>query len=215
MLLLNLIQYSLKYHQCQVESISIKDCQGLTSKIDSTDQKDDLKMDEITVDRQTDLYNLYDTQLNNYNKILKDQEIKKLEPLNILSNLKETEDKKQEVKNFSIFNKASDDFYNIINDLTKIKFSGDYKNSTEEVEPFDNQLIENLDLSESTIKDYKDRLQRQIQGITGENTVNYFTKIINMFYQIIHILTKDSRIATSGMVLVVISMAFYFIDITS
>ncbi len=214
-LLLDLITYAMKYHKCQTESISIKDCQGLTSKIDTTDQKDDLKMDEIVVDRQSDLSNVYDIQLANYNNILKNQEIKKLEPLNILSNLKEKEDKKRAVNNFSIFNKASDDFYNIINDLTNIKLDGNSSYSKTQVEPFDNQLIENLDLNEATIKDYKDRLQRQIQGISGENTMGFFNKIINVFYQIIEILTKESRIATSGMVLVIISMTFYFIDITS
>ena len=214
-LLLDLIQYALKYHKCQIESISIKDCQGLTSKIDTTNQKDDLKMDEIVIDRQNDLYSLYDTQLTNYNKILKEQEIKKLEPLNILSNLEEKESKKRDVTNFSIFNKVSDDFYNIINDLTNIKLDGNYSNSKTQIEPFDNQIIENLDLNEATIKDYKDRLQRQIQGISSENTIGYFNKIINLFYQIVDILTKESRIATSGMVLVLISLAFYFIDITS
>ena len=214
-LLLNLIQYALKYHRCQTNSISIKDCQGLTSKIDTNNQKDDLKMDELDVDRQSDLYNLYDTQLANYNNILKNQEIKKLEPLNILSNLEEKESKKTEVKNFSIFNKVSDDFYNIINDLTNIKLYDDSSNSSTQVEPFDNQIIENLDLNEATLKDYTARLKRQIQGISSENTIGYFNKIINLFYQIVAILTKESRIATSGMVLVIISLAFYFIDITS
>jgi hypothetical protein len=172
-------------------------------------------MDEIIVDRQSDLSNIYDIQLNNYNNILKNQEIKNLEPLNILSNLKEKDDKKREANNFSIFNKVSDDFYNIINDLTNIKLDGYSSNAKTQVEPFDNQLIENLDLNEATIKDYKDRLQRQIQGISSENTIGYFNKIINLFYQIVEILTKESRIATSGMFLVIISMAFYFIDITS
>ncbi len=214
-LLLDLIQYALKYHKCQIESITIKDCQTLTSKIDTTDQKDDLKMDEIVIDRQSDLNNIYDIQLTNYNNILKEQEIKKLEPLNILSNLKEKEDKKKDIKNFSILNKVSDDFYNIINDLTNINVDGNSSNNKTQVEPFDNQIIENLDLSEGTIKDYKDRLQRQIQGISSENTIGFFNKIINIFYQIVDILTKEARIATSGMILVIISLAFYFIDITS
>ena len=215
LILLNLIEYAIKLHGCQTESVEIKTCQSITDKIDTSDQKDDLKLGIIDIDRQTDLYNIYDQQIDNYNKILLDQEIKKLEPLNILSNLKEKSDKEHEIKNFNMFNKSANDFYNIINDLTNIDTNGSDYDKTSKIEAFDNTIQENLDLSDITFKDYKNRLEKELRGITGDKTIDYITKFKNIFYQIYDILTKDGRIMTSGVIIVVISLSLYFIDISS
>lgn len=215
LILLNLIEYAIKLHGCNTESVEIKTCQNLNDKIDTSEQKDDLKLGVVDIDRQTDLYNVYDQQIDNYNKILLDQEIKKLEPLNILSNLKEKADKKGEINNFNILNKSANDFYNIINDLTNIDSNSYGTDNTSKIEAFDNSLRENLDLSDITFKDYKNRLEKELRGITGDKTIDYITKLKNIFYQIVDILTKDGRIMTSGLIIVVISLSLYFIDITS
>jgi hypothetical protein len=54
---------TIKFHGCQTENIEIKNCQSLTDKIDTSDQKDDLKLGVVDIDRQTDLYNVYDQQI--------------------------------------------------------------------------------------------------------------------------------------------------------
>jgi hypothetical protein len=213
LILLNLIEYAIKFHGCQTESVEIKNCQSMTDKIATEDQKDDYNLGVVDVDRKTDLFNIYDQQIDNYNKILLEQEIKKLEPLNILSNLKEKENKQENIRNFNIFNKSATDFYDIINDLTNIK---QYTSDNEsKIEAFDNTLRENLDLSDINFQDYKNRLEKEIRGFTGEKAVDYITKFKNIFYQIVDILTKNGRIMTSGFIIIVVSLSLYFIDITS
>ena len=213
LILLNLIEYAIKLHGCNTESVEIKNCQSMTDKIDTSEQKDDLKLGVVDVDRQTDLYNIYDNQIDNYNKILLEQEIKKLEPLNILSNLKEKENKLTNIRDFNVFNKSANDFYDIINDLTNInQYNSD---NDSKIEEFDNSLRENLDLSDINFKDYKNRLEKEIRGFTGDKAVDYITKFKNIFFQIVNILTKDGRIMTSGFIIIVISLSLYFIDITS
>jgi len=216
LLLLNLVEYAVKLHKCQVENITIQNCQELTDKIDTADQKDDLKLGTVVIDRQSDLFNVYDQQLDKYNEILKNQEIKQLDPLNILANSQEQNLRKQNINNFNLLNKSADDFYSIINDLTNMG-SSIYNNTDNQnqVEPFDNQLNENMDLSDSTFKQYQARLERQIKGMTGEKSINYIVQVKNMFYQLVDILTKDGRMITSGLIILIISFGLYFIDISS
>jgi hypothetical protein len=212
LLLLNLVEYAIKYHKCQIESIIIGSCQDIQDKIDTNDKKDDLKLNEVIVDRQSDLFNEYDSLLDEYNKILKNQETKKLEPLNILANL---DQKTKNNKNINILNKSADDFYSIVNDLTNLgdRVSLKYKDNT--VESFDNQLDDNMDLSENTFQKYKNRIQSQIKGLHNSTNVGYLVQVKNMFYELVDILTKDGRIMTSGMFILIISLSLYFIDITS
>jgi hypothetical protein len=216
LLLLNLIEYAIKYHKCQTESITIGTCQDLSDKIDTNDQKDDLKLGEVIVDRQTDLFNVYDQQIDEYNKILKEQEIKKIEPLNILANIKEKTNREQN-KRIDIFNKSADDFYSIVNDLTNIGSRASLKNnkSGDTVESFDNQLDDNMDLSENTFQKYQARIQSQLKGITNDKNIGYLIQFKNIFYELIDILTKDGRIMTSGMIILVVAFGLYFIDISS
>jgi hypothetical protein len=211
-LLLNLIEYAIKYHKCQTDNINIADCQDLPDKIDTNDQKDDLNLNEIIVDRQSDLFNEYDSLLDDYNKILKSQEAKKLEPLNILANL---DQKNKNKNNVDIFNKSADDFYSIFNDLTNLgdRTALKYKDTT--VESFDNQLNDNMDLTENTFQKYKNRIQSHIKGINNPTNVGYLIQVKNMFYELVDILTKDGRIMTSGMFILIISLSLYFIDISS
>jgi hypothetical protein len=211
LLLLNLVEYSVKLHKCQVESITIKNCQELANEIDTADQKDDLKLGQVDVDRQSDLYNIYDQQIDKYNEILKAQEIKNLEPLNILSNLQETTNRQKTIRDFNILNKSADDFYSIINDLSTL---GKQENKSG-IEPFDNQLEDNMDLNENTFQKYQARLQRQIKGIASEENMNYITQVKNMTYQIFNILTKDGRMMSSGMFILIVALGIYFIDISS
>ena len=105
LLLLNLIEYAIKLHKCNVENITIQDCQQLSNKIDTADQKDDLKLGNVVVDRQSDLYNVYDQQIDKYNEILKGQEIKNLEPINILANLQESTNRQKNITNYNMLNK--------------------------------------------------------------------------------------------------------------
>jgi hypothetical protein len=216
LLLLNLVEYAVKLHKCQVENITIQNCQELTDKIDTADQKNDLKLGTVVIDRQSDLFNVYDQQIDKYNEILKNQEIKQLDPLNILANTQEEALRKQNINNFNLLNKSADDFYSIINDLTNIG-SSIYNNSNNknEVEPFDNQLNDNMDLSDSTFKQYQARLERQIKGMTGEQSINYIVQVKNIFYQLVDILTKDGRMMTSGLIILIVSFGLYFIDISS
>jgi hypothetical protein len=212
LLLLNLVEYAIKYHKCQIESITIGSCQDIQDKIDTNDQKDDLKLNEVIVDRQSDLFNEYDSLLDEYNKILKNQEAKNLEPLNILANLDQQTKKN---RNINLFNKSADDFYSIVNDLTNLgdRTALKYKDTT--VESFDNQLNDNMDLTENTFQKYKNRIQSHIKGINNPTNVGYLIQVKNMFYELVDILTKDGRIMTSGMFILIISLSLYFIDISS
>ena len=216
LLLLNLIEYAIKLHKCNVESITIQNCQELSNKIDTKDQADDLKLGQVVVDRQSDLYNIYDQQIDKYNEILKAQEIKNLEPINILANSKETTTRQKNINEFSMLNKSADDLYSIINDLSNLgTITSQTQSKTNSVEPFDNQLEDNMDLSENTFQKYQARLERQIKGITSEKNINYLVQIKNTIYAIFNILTKDGRIMSSGMFILLVSLAIYFIDISS
>jgi hypothetical protein len=209
LLLLNIIEYSLKLHLCQTERIEIKDCQSLLNVIDTNDQKDDLKLNVVAVDRQSDLYSNYDKQLNDYNKILNDQEKKQLEPLNQLANIDE-EKKKQ---NVDMISKSADDFYSIINDLTNLTKYGE--SGQYQVEEFDNQLNDNMDLSEKSMGAYRDRLEKQIRGMVPNETGSMLSNTKIYFYNLFDILTKDGRIMTSGVLFLIIAFGLYFIDISS
>jgi hypothetical protein len=209
LLLLNIIEYSLKLHQCQTERIEIKDCQSLLDVIDTNDQKDDLKLGVVDIDRQSDLYSNYDKQLEDYHKILNDQEKKQLEPLNQLANLDEEKNK----RSVDMISKSADDFYSIINDLTNLTKYGELKQDN--VEEFDNQLNDNMDLSEKSIGAYRERLERQIRGIIPEKNLDMLSKIKIYFYNLFDILTKDGRIMTSGVLFIIIAFGLYFIDISS
>jgi hypothetical protein len=211
LLLLNLVEYAIKLHKCNVESIIIQNCQELSNKIDTKDQADYLKLGQVVVDRQSDLYNIYDQQIDKYNEILKAQEIKNLEPLNILSNLQETTNRQKTIRDFNILNKSADDFYSIINDLSTL---GKQENKSG-IEPFDNQLDDNMDLSENTFQRYQARLERQIKGIASEQNINYIVQAKNIVYQIFNILTKDGRMMSSGMIILIVALGIYFIDISS
>jgi hypothetical protein len=211
LLLLNLVEYAIKYHNCQTESIKIENCQDLSDKIDTADQKDDLKLGEVIVDRHTDLFNIYDQQIDEYNKIIHSQEVKKLEPLNLLANLEE-KTKRERNRQFNMFNKSADDFYSIVNDFTNLGYKTMDKN---QIEPFDNQLDDNMDLSENTFDKYKARIKRQLKGLASEENIGYVKQVQNIFTQSVNILTKDGRIMTSGMMLLIIAFCIYFIDISS
>ena len=75
-----------------------------------------------------------------------------------------------------------------------------------------------MDLSDekNTISNYKKRLENQIKGIYSKDMdMSYFTTVKNIFYQVFDILTKDGRIMTSGILMVIIAFSMYFIDISS
>ena len=181
-----------------------------------------MKLGEIIIDRQNDLYSNYDRQLAEYHKILHNQEIKELEPLNILAN-KDLENKKSYGLNNStdIMTKYSSDLYSIINDLTNISSKTYNSNLSSEIEEFDNKINDNMDLNENTLSSYKKRLENQIKGVYSKdiniNNINmtYLTTIKNIFYQLFDILTKDGRIMTSGIIMIIIAFSMYFIDISS
>ncbi len=209
LLLLNIIEYSLKLHQCQTERIEIKDCQSLLDKIDTTDQKDDLRLDVVAVDRQSDLYSNYDKQLEDYYKIINNQEKKQLESLNQLANI----DEQSKKKSVDMISKSADDFYSIINDLTNLTKYGELKQN--QVEEFDNMLNDNMDLSEKTMGEYRARLEKQIRGIIPEQNLDMLSKTKVYMYNLYDILTKDGRIMTSGILFIIIAFGLYFIDISS
>ncbi len=215
-LLLNIIEYSLKLHNCQTERIEIKDCQNLLDNIDTNDQKDDLKLGAITVDRKSDLYSTYDNQLNDYNKILQKQELKRLEPLNQMANLEESKKIEDHKKSgMDIMSKSADDFYSIINDLTNLG-AGNYSSNQSRIEEFDNSIKENLDLNENSIGEYMARLEKEIRGgDKSSETKDWFNSFKDYYYQIFNILTKDGRIMTSGMLFIIVAFGLYFIDISS
>ena len=218
LILLNVIEYCLKLHDCQTEQIEIKNCQDLLNTIDTKDQKKDFKLGSIEIDRQNDLYSNYDRQLDEYHKILHNQEIKDLEPLNILAN-KDLENKKKSYglnNSTDIMTKYSSDFYSIINDLTNISSKTYSSNVSSEIEEFDNKINDNMDLNENTLSSYKKRLENQIKGVYSKDlNITYLTTIKNIFYQVFDILTKDGRIMTSGIIMVIIAFSMYFIDISS
>jgi hypothetical protein len=115
-----------------------------------------------------------------------------------------------------MLNKSADDLYSIINDLSNLgTITSQTQSKTNSVEPFDNQLEDNMDLSENTFQKYQARLERQIKGITSEKNINYLVQIKNTIYAIFNILTKDGRIMSSGMFILLVSLAIYFIDISS
>ena len=180
-LLLDIINYSLKLHNCQTERIEIKDCQNLLDTIDVSDQKDDLKLGAITSDRKSDLYSIYDNQLNDYNKILQNQEIKRLEPLNQMANLEVSELMKN--KKVDIMSKSADDFYSIINDLTNLG-AGKYSSSKNNIEEFDNSIRENMDLSENSMGEYIARLEKQIRGSNSKEDYGMFNNFKDYFYNV-------------------------------
>lgn len=218
LILLNVIEYCLKLHDCQTEQIEIKNCQDLLNTIDTKDQKKDLKLGSVEIDRQTDLYSNYDKQFDDYHKILHNQEIKDLEPLNILAN-KDLENKKKSYglnNSTDIMTKYSSDFYSIINDLTNISSKTYSSNVSSEIEEFDNKINDNMDLNENTLSSYKKRLENQIKGVYSKDlNITYLTTIKNIFYQVFDILTKDGRIMTSGIIMIIIAFSMYFIDISS
>ena len=228
LILLNIIEYSLKLHDCQTERIEIKSCQDLLNSIDTKDQKKDLKLGSIEIDRQNDLYSNYDRQLSQYHQILHNQEIKQLEPLNILANKDLNENKKKyDLSNpTNIMKKYSSDLYSIINDFSNIstKSTNGSNSSSNQIEEFDNQLNNNMDLTDdkNTISNYKKRLENQIKGIYSKDNnsnigmgMSYFTSVKNIFYQVFDILTKDGRIMSSGILMLIIAFSMYFIDISS
>jgi hypothetical protein len=215
LLMLNLIEYSIKLHNCQTENIMIKNCQDLLDDIDTRDQKSDLQLGVVSVDRNSDMFNAYDNQLEAYNKLLHQQEIKQLEPLNEMANLDLQASTKRK-RNINITQQTADDFVGIINDLTNINLSNPNLEGTGVgVEDFDNQIKENLDLSEGTFRQYQERIQRQLRGLTSQKNLNMLDNARNTIIQIFNIMTKDGRIMSSGMILIVIALALYFIDITS
>uniref|UniRef100_A0A6C0E5S0 Uncharacterized protein n=1 Tax=viral metagenome TaxID=1070528 RepID=A0A6C0E5S0_9ZZZZ len=206
-LLLDIVQYALKLHKCDTtnnQNIKIENCQDLVPHIDVEDQSTDQNLGKVEIDRQPDMYSVYDQQLEQYHKILHDKEVKTLTPLNTLAN----KDIKDKIKNTSIQNNilrnAADDFYSIISDLTNLSIYSTEKNN----EDFNNLLEDNQDLLESTS--------------TSEYDADYTSKIKNglpnvqkIMFDIWHILTKDGRMMTSGFIIIIISFALYFIDITS
>ena len=73
-----------------------------------------------------------------------------------------------------------------------------------------------MDLNENTLSSYKKRLENQIKGVYSKDlNITYLTTIKNIFYQVFDILTKDGRIMTSGIIMVIIAFSIYFIDISS
>lgn len=210
-LMLNIVEFALKMHKCQTTDIKIDDCQDLPTNIDITDQKTDQDLGTVKLDRQSDLYNIYDQQFDEYQKILHDQEMKKLKPLNILANLNEKE--KQNNLKVNLLQNTADDFHSIINDFTKLP--SQIFDSNNNSEDFDNNLEENLDLSESSFQDYQNRLERQLKGIDIKNASGMIDQTKKITQQIFNILTKDGRLMTSGFIILLISLALYFIDITS
>jgi len=206
-LLLDIVEFALKMHQCQTNDIKIQDCQDLAQHVDINDQKTDQDLGKVEVSRQSDLFNIYDQQMDEYHKILHNQEMKKLKPLNLLANLNEREQRPK----VNLLQNTADDFHSIVNDLTKLPSQVLGSN----LEDFDNQLENNLDLSESSFQDYQSRLERQLKGIGIEKDSGILEKGKKTGYQIFKILTKDGRMMTSGFFILVISLALYFIDISA
>ena len=122
--------------------------------------------------------------------------------------------------------KYSSDLYSIINDFSNIstKSTNGSNSSSNQIEEFDNQLNDNMDLTDdkNTISNYKKRLENQIKGIYSKDNnsnigmgMSYFTSVKNIFYQVFDILTKDGRIMSSGILMLIIAFSMYFIDISS
>ena len=150
--------------------------------------------------------------INDYNKILQNQEIKRLEPLNQMANLEVSELMKN--KKVDIMSKSADDFYSIINDLTNLG-AGKYSSSKNNIEEFDNSIRENMDLSENSMGEYIARLEKQIRGSNSKEDYGMFNNFKDYFYNVFSILTKDGRIMTSGILFIIVAMGLYFIDISS
>ena len=131
--------------------------------------------------------------------------------MNLLANLEE-KTKRERNKQFDILNKSADDFYSIINDFTNLGYKTTDKS---QIEAFDNQLNDNMDLSENAFDKYKARIKTQLKGLASEENIGYLKQAQNIFTQSVNILTKDGRIMTSGMILLIIAFCIYFIDISS
>ena len=126
-----------------------------------------------------------------------------------MANLEENKAKKP----VDIVSKSADDFYSIINDLVNL---GNYSEKVDpRVEEFDNQIRENMDLSESSFAEYQARLERQIRGVASQENIDTLVKVKKYMYSLFDILTKDGRIMTSGMLFIIIAFGLYFIDISS
>ena len=72
-----------------------------------------------------------------------------------------------------------------------------------------------MDLSENAFDKYKARIKTQLKGLASEENIGYLKQAQNIFTQSVNILTKDGRIMTSGMILLIIAFCIYFIDISS
>ena len=205
--LLDVVEYAIKLHQCQTQNIKMKDCQDLEPHIETDDQPGDQDLAKVEINRQSDLYNIYDQQMDQYHKILHNQEVKKLKPLNFLAN----QNHKDEQKKVNLLRDAADDFHGIFNDLTQLPS----QIAEDDLEDFDNQLEDNLDLSPSSFDKYKTRLERQMKGYHQKEISGVLEKTKKIGFQVWDIMTKDGRTMTSGFVLLVLAFALYFIDISS
>ena len=125
-----------------------------------------------------------------------------------MANLEEMENK----KSVNVLSKSADDFYSIINDITNL---GSYNEKNTNVEEFDNQIKENMDLNENSFLEYQARLEKQIRGIASKDNMDMLVQIKTYMYNLFDILTKDGRIMTSGMLFIIVAFGLYFIDISS
>jgi hypothetical protein len=205
--LFDIVQYAIKLHKCQTNNIKIRDCQDLDMHVDIDDQPTDQNLGKVEIDRQVDMYSTYDQQLDQYHKLLHNQEVKKLTPLNILAN----KDHKEKAIKVNLLRDTANDFHSIITDLTNLP-SQITKNNTED---FNNLLEDNQDLNESSFDDYKNKLEKQLNEYNLNNFGNIFSNTKKISFTIWNILTKDGRMMTSGFIIMIIALAFYFIDISS
>lgn len=205
LLFLDILKYCIKLHDCQTDNIEIKNCQDLIQKIDVRDSPKDKDLKTIPADETSDLYNEYKQNLKKYHDIFKEKELKELEPINHLANM--------EQKKSNYLSTTSDDFVGIVDDLVNLFHSK--STSPDDIEEFNNQIKDNLDL-ESDFNQYQEKIKQQLRGFEpNKDSDSYITKVKGIAYQLLHILTKEGRLMTSGMIIMIISMSFYFIDITS
>jgi len=200
-ILLDIVEYATKLHKCQIDTINMDDCQDLSLNIDTEDQPTDQNLKEVKVDHQPDMYSIYDQQLEQYHKILHNQETKTLAPLNILANKDLKEKQKQTSITNNLLRTTADDFYSIISDLTNLP-----------KENFNNFSEDDTDAS---FEDYTKKIEKQLQGYDMTNAYGFIDYAKNISVNLWDILTKDGRMMTSGFIIMILALSLYFIDITS
>jgi hypothetical protein len=216
-LMLDIVDYAMKVHQCKSEEVEVKDCQDLITEVDINDQEDDTDLSQVINDNNPDMNHYYDNQIKKYQEIIHSQETKDLSKLNNVANLAEEIKILEKQESDLSFRRNASKVYDMIMDFQKVirESNSDNKNP----EKFENLLLENLDLNDLTKDNYLEKIQEiKDQYISSASKVQEGRGIESTkktLKNIFEILTKDGRMMTTGGIIVFLALCLYFIDITS